>query len=191
MNVVKAMGKFQPAKFLAGAGASDIEIGRQLAAWGEKTSGLEQYSIAKYAKAFEVIPRALAENAGHDALNLVLLYLYMYMHTQHTHTHTHALAENALNRVCVLVVYTCKHTHTHTNTSHTHVYMEFFWLYRLKIGLSLLISTKIHRIGKSLWVWTDLVDINSNPGIARKKKTQKLRSMCILLLTLVVEAFGP
>jgi T-complex protein 1 subunit theta len=71
VNVVKAMGKFQPAKFLPGAGASDIEIARQLAAWGEKTSGLEQYSIAKFAKAFEVIPRALAENAGHDALNLI------------------------------------------------------------------------------------------------------------------------
>lgn len=70
VNVVKAMGKFQPAKFLAGAGASDIEIGRQLAAWGEKQTGLQQYAIAKFAKAFEVFPRALAENAGHDALNL-------------------------------------------------------------------------------------------------------------------------
>jgi len=71
VNVVKAMGKFQPAKFLAGAGASDIELGRRLAAWGEKTAGLEQYSIAKFAKAFECIPRALAENAGHDALDLI------------------------------------------------------------------------------------------------------------------------
>lgn len=71
VNVVKAMGKFAPARFVAGAGATEIEIGRQLAAWGEKQSGLEQYSIAKFAKAFEAIPRALAENAGHDALDFI------------------------------------------------------------------------------------------------------------------------
>jgi T-complex protein 1 subunit theta len=30
-------------------------------------SGLEQYAISKYAEAFEVVPRTLAENSGLDA----------------------------------------------------------------------------------------------------------------------------
>ena len=48
-------------------------------AYGEKTPGLPQYSIKKYAEAFEVIPRTLAESAGLDATE-VLSRLYTAHH---------------------------------------------------------------------------------------------------------------
>jgi len=70
VNVVKAMCKLTPAKFVAGAGASDVEISRRLGEYGRKATGLEQYSIQKFAEAFEVFPRTIAENAGHNALDL-------------------------------------------------------------------------------------------------------------------------
>jgi len=68
INVVKAMGRDQ--RFLAGAGASEIELARRLKSFGEKRAGLEQYSIKAYAEALEVVPRTLAENAGLDALQV-------------------------------------------------------------------------------------------------------------------------
>lgn len=71
VNVVKSMCKNSPAKFLAGAGASDIEMARRLAAYGATCTGLEQYSIKKFAEALEVIPRTLAENAGHSAIDII------------------------------------------------------------------------------------------------------------------------
>lgn len=75
VNVVKAMCKYAPANFVAGAGASDIEMARRLKAFGSTTTGLDQYSIKAYAEALEVFPRALAENAGHSAID-VLSSLY-------------------------------------------------------------------------------------------------------------------
>ncbi len=52
-------------------GAAEIEIARQLAAWGKKQTGLEQYAIDKFAEAFEVVPRTLAENSGLNASDAV------------------------------------------------------------------------------------------------------------------------
>ena len=59
------------ARLLPGAGATEIELALRIAKLGESTPGLEQYAINKYAEAFEVIPRTLAENAGKDATSLV------------------------------------------------------------------------------------------------------------------------
>ncbi len=64
VNAIKAVTR--DPRLLAGAGASEIEVARQLQALGEKTSGLNQYAIKKFAEALEVIPRTLAENAGLD-----------------------------------------------------------------------------------------------------------------------------
>jgi len=51
-------------RFVAGAGACEIELAMQLMSFAEAQPGLEQYAIRKFAEAFEVVPRTLAENAG-------------------------------------------------------------------------------------------------------------------------------
>jgi len=62
VNVFKGICK--DGRLTAGGGATEIEMARQISAWGETHPGLEQYSIGKYAEAMEVIPRVLAENSG-------------------------------------------------------------------------------------------------------------------------------
>ena len=49
---------------MAGAGAVEIELAKQLTTLSESYPGLEQYAIKKFAEAFEVIPKTLAENSG-------------------------------------------------------------------------------------------------------------------------------
>jgi T-complex protein 1 subunit theta len=51
-------------RFLAGAGACEMELAIKLATFADSHPGLEQYAIRKFAEAFEVVPRTLAENAG-------------------------------------------------------------------------------------------------------------------------------
>ncbi|KAK4459487.1 chaperonin Cpn60/TCP-1 family [Cladorrhinum samala] len=73
VNVVKAITK--DARLVPGAGATEIELVERIQAVGDKTQGLPQYSIKKFAEAFEVVPRTLAESAGLDATE-VLSRLY-------------------------------------------------------------------------------------------------------------------
>lgn len=65
VNTVKAIVS-KDARLVAGAGATEIEIARQLGAVADKTPGLAQYALRAYAEAFEVIPKTLAENSGID-----------------------------------------------------------------------------------------------------------------------------
>jgi T-complex protein 1 subunit theta len=51
-------------RLLPGAGAVEIELAKQLTTHSESYPGLEQYAIKKFAEAFEVIPKTLAENSG-------------------------------------------------------------------------------------------------------------------------------
>jgi len=69
VNVVRMMGR--DGRFVAGAGACDIELARRLTVFGAKSKGLEQYSIKQFAKSLEVVPRALAENAGLVPLEII------------------------------------------------------------------------------------------------------------------------
>ena len=73
VNVVKAITR--DPRLVAGAGAAEMEIIERVTRIAEKTPGLAQYSMRKYAEAFEVIPRTLAESAGLDATE-VLAKLY-------------------------------------------------------------------------------------------------------------------
>uniref|UniRef100_A0A4D5RA64 T-complex protein 1 subunit theta n=1 Tax=Scolopendra viridis TaxID=118503 RepID=A0A4D5RA64_SCOVI len=58
-------------KLLPGAGATEIELARQIASFGETCPGLEQYAIKKFAEALEIIPKTLSENAGVKATEAV------------------------------------------------------------------------------------------------------------------------
>jgi len=62
VNVFKGICK--DGRLTAGGGATEIELSRQIAQWGETHAGLEQYSINKFAEALEIVPRVLAENSG-------------------------------------------------------------------------------------------------------------------------------
>jgi len=69
VSVVKAFTK--DPRLVAGAGATEMELLKRVLAYGEKTPGLLQHAIKKYAEAFEVIPRTLAETSGLDATELL------------------------------------------------------------------------------------------------------------------------
>ena len=60
---------------MPGGGATEIELAKRLASYGETIPGLAQYAIKQYSQAFEAVPRALAENAGVKATE-VLSKLY-------------------------------------------------------------------------------------------------------------------
>lgn len=46
-------------------------MARKLAEAARAEAGLEQYAIAKFGEALEVVPRTLAENSGHNATDVV------------------------------------------------------------------------------------------------------------------------
>jgi T-complex protein 1 subunit theta len=78
VNVVKALTK--DGRLVPGAGATEMQLVERISAFADRTPGLPQHAIRKYAEAFEVIPRTLAESAGLDATE-VLARLY----TAHQH----------------------------------------------------------------------------------------------------------
>jgi len=69
VNTYKALTKDN--QLLPGAGAVEIELGRQIEAIGEKCPGLDQYAIKKFALALEALPKQLAENAGLKATEIL------------------------------------------------------------------------------------------------------------------------
>jgi len=73
VNVFKGITK--DARFVPGAGATEIELARRLSAFADATPGLIQFAIKKYGEAFEVVPRTLAESSGLKT-NEVLTGLY-------------------------------------------------------------------------------------------------------------------
>jgi thermosome len=58
-------------KVVAGAGASEIELSRNLLKFSETLSGREQLAVKAFAEAMEIIPRTLAENAGIDPIDVL------------------------------------------------------------------------------------------------------------------------
>jgi T-complex protein 1 subunit eta len=56
---------------VAGGGAIEMALSRTLRDYSRTVPGKEQLIIAAYAKAFEIIPRQLCENAGFDATNIL------------------------------------------------------------------------------------------------------------------------
>lgn len=56
-------------KVVAGGGAPEIEIAKQLKDYADAISGREQLAVAAFAEALEVVPKTLAENAGLDSID--------------------------------------------------------------------------------------------------------------------------
>lgn len=69
INTFKCLTK--DARFVPGAGATEIELAKQLSSYGETCPGMEQYSIKKFAESLESLPRALAENSGVKAMEMI------------------------------------------------------------------------------------------------------------------------
>jgi thermosome len=59
-------------KVVAGGGAPEIELSLQLHRYAATVGGRNQLAIEAFAKALEVIPRSLAENAGLDAIDMIV-----------------------------------------------------------------------------------------------------------------------
>jgi len=59
-------------KIVAGGGAVEIEIGKELRKYATKIGGREQLAIEAFAEAVEVIPKTLAENGGLDAIDVLV-----------------------------------------------------------------------------------------------------------------------
>jgi len=58
-------------RVVAGGGATEMEISRILREYSRTVEGKQQLIIAAYAKALELIPRQLAENAGFDSTDIL------------------------------------------------------------------------------------------------------------------------
>ena len=59
-------------KVVAGAGAPEIEVELKLNDYAASVGGREQLAIEKFAKAMEIIPWTLAENAGIDPIDSII-----------------------------------------------------------------------------------------------------------------------
>ena len=59
-------------KIVAGGGAVEIEIGKDLRRYATKIGGREQLAIEAFADAVEVIPKTLAENGGLEAIDVLV-----------------------------------------------------------------------------------------------------------------------
>ncbi|MEM2092627.1 MAG: thermosome subunit beta, partial [Candidatus Bathyarchaeia archaeon] len=61
----------QEPKILAGGGAPEIEMAKALREYAQSLPGKEQLAVQSFAEALEVVPTALAENAGLDPIDIL------------------------------------------------------------------------------------------------------------------------
>lgn len=59
-------------KIVGGGGSSEIEVAKELRKYAKSVGGREQLAIEAFADSMEVIPRALAENAGLDPIDTLV-----------------------------------------------------------------------------------------------------------------------
>lgn len=69
VNVVRSASK--DSGFVAGAGATEIELAHQLQQFGATVPGLDQYAVLKFAEALEVVPKVISENCGHNHVDSI------------------------------------------------------------------------------------------------------------------------
>jgi thermosome len=59
-------------KIVAGGGAAEIEVAKQLRNYATKVGGREQLAVEAFADAVEVVPKTLAENAGLESIDVIV-----------------------------------------------------------------------------------------------------------------------
>ncbi len=59
-------------KIVPGGGAPEVEVASQLREYASTLKGREQIAVNKFADAMEIIPKTLAENAGHDPIDVIV-----------------------------------------------------------------------------------------------------------------------
>jgi thermosome len=59
-------------KIVAGGGAVEVEVAKELRSFATKVGGREQLAVEAFADAVEVIPKTLAENAGIEAIDIIV-----------------------------------------------------------------------------------------------------------------------
>jgi chaperonin GroEL (HSP60 family) len=59
-------------KIVAGGGAVEVEVAKELRRYATKVGGREQLAVEAFADAVEVIPRTLAENAGLEPIDILV-----------------------------------------------------------------------------------------------------------------------
>ncbi len=69
IGVVSAV--IKDGRLVTGGGAIEIEVARQMRAYAHTLGGKEQLAVEAFASALEVVPEALAENAGLDPVEII------------------------------------------------------------------------------------------------------------------------
>ena len=69
LNIVKRC--IQNNEIVAGWGAIEMEVSKHLREYARKIPGKEQLIINAYAKALEIIPQQLCDNAGFDSTDVL------------------------------------------------------------------------------------------------------------------------
>ena len=57
--------------YVAGGGSTESEIAKRLEAYATKVGGREQLAIEAFAEALRIVPKTLAENGGHDPIDII------------------------------------------------------------------------------------------------------------------------
>jgi chaperonin GroEL (HSP60 family) len=65
-------------KFVAGGGAIEIEVAKELRSYSTKVGGRQQLAIEAFADAVEVIPRTLAENGGLEPIDILIALRHIH-----------------------------------------------------------------------------------------------------------------
>ncbi|MBX5320755.1 MAG: thermosome subunit beta [Candidatus Bathyarchaeota archaeon] len=76
-------------KIVAGGGATEMEIAKELRDYAAKVGGREQLAIEAFADSIEIIPRTLAENAGLEPIDIIV-----ELRTTHEKTDGHPMGVN-------------------------------------------------------------------------------------------------
>ncbi len=59
-------------KVVPGGGAPEIEVATRLREFARSLKGRDQIAVRKFADAVEIVPKTLAENAGHDPIDIIV-----------------------------------------------------------------------------------------------------------------------